>query len=617
MKPWSTKTFSAPPYDTLKPPSKGPFDPHADDEDDDYGYDLQTNFAELAPEIFGAVLGEAAEKKSGYPGVQFQHGKYRRRSLPFEETKRIFEDLRLRCNGTLTHSGFRQILHMNPDIATGLGLGEQIPNADLFVFDAALNQKLASKRLQAAINQKSLYLHQIRYGEEEWEGRHVIFLEDFLKAFCDHVVQQAYLFLHENVDTRLMIEPAKAALTSSLMVPPGPQDVRLPQPSYGGTISPDFQFSAASGWDHRSQISVPPMVTTDEAASLFREMGLVPSQQISFADFARVLMQHPDHARRLGQKSLRFEELVAFFTGDFRTPELWLRFQQSLWPPERMGLARFENAAAMRLPRAERSLSRAEADKIFKLLDVNGSGAISHPEMIKGLRQHPHIAFKLGLPSVIRQQDGSRERYQEVFSHMDPYDVKAIDRANFLRYYSWEVAPEESLISDPYAKPPLGLPEPDSLYVLSPDEARIIFSQWDQDDKRELTREVLAKGLATHPESAKRLGLPSVLLEEDGSLHFFDSVWGHLKKPETSGFQPAGALAAVVTRDRFVDYFTTRLADRSRIFGRTGAGSGPVRVGLAGIGWIDDEAISPRTLKYNRNAAVQVPTPTPTPASCG
>ena len=62
-----------------------------------------------------------------------------------------------------------------------------------------------------------------------------------------------------------------------------------------------------------------------------------------------------------------------------------------------------------------RRLSFKEITEIFKILDKNGDGSITHAEFIVGLKKNAWVAEKLGMPSHVRQEDGTRESYQLSF----------------------------------------------------------------------------------------------------------------------------------------------------------------------------------------------------------
>jgi len=79
-------------------------------------------------------------------------------------------------------------------------------------------------------------------------------------------------------------------------------------------------------------------------------------------------------------------------------------------------------------------LPELEVYEIFAALDHNGDGSISQAEFIRGLKQHPWAASKLGMPSHIRQEDGTRTSYQLAFGTMDSDESKTIRFDELLVY---------------------------------------------------------------------------------------------------------------------------------------------------------------------------------------
>jgi len=79
-------------------------------------------------------------------------------------------------------------------------------------------------------------------------------------------------------------------------------------------------------------------------------------------------------------------------------------------------------------------LPKRDVEEIFAALDQNGDGSITQAEMIRGLKQHPWAASKLGMPSHIRQEDQTRNRYQLAFGSMDSDESKTIELDELLAY---------------------------------------------------------------------------------------------------------------------------------------------------------------------------------------
>jgi Ca2+-binding EF-hand superfamily protein len=78
-------------------------------------------------------------------------------------------------------------------------------------------------------------------------------------------------------------------------------------------------------------------------------------------------------------------------------------------------------------------LTALEVINIFKTLDTNGDGEISHAEFIRGCKSHPSIADKLGVPTGAHAQDN--RSLQLAFGKLDLDKSKSIDVMEILGYY--------------------------------------------------------------------------------------------------------------------------------------------------------------------------------------
>ena len=76
----------------------------------------------------------------------------------------------------------------------------------------------------------------------------------------------------------------------------------------------------------------------------------------------------------------------------------------------------------------------ASASEAFRLMDTNGNGRLGRAEVIKAARRDPSVRALLGLPATIRQEDGSRDRFEQVFQAMDQDDSKEVDFEEFSRF---------------------------------------------------------------------------------------------------------------------------------------------------------------------------------------
>ena len=81
------------------------------------------------------------------------------------------------------------------------------------------------------------------------------------------------------------------------------------------------------------------------------------------------------------------------------------------------------------------NLTLLEISRIFKILDRDGDGLVTHAEFIKGLKLHPAIASKLRMPAEIRAEDGTRESYQFHFAQMDIDGSRTISIFELLSFH--------------------------------------------------------------------------------------------------------------------------------------------------------------------------------------
>ena len=97
----------------------------------------------------------------------------------------------------------------------------------------------------------------------------------------------------------------------------------------------------------------------------------------------------------------------------------------------------------------------------FELIDANSDGCLSRAEVIKACKASHKIRTLLGLPGVIRQEDGSREVFEKVFQALDHDDSKAVDLSEFQRFFQqtpeWPPQPVQT-----QAAPSLALQQADA-----------------------------------------------------------------------------------------------------------------------------------------------------------
>merc|ERR1712083_524486 len=74
--------------------------------------------------------------------------------------------------------------------------------------------------------------------------------------------------------------------------------------------------------------------------------------------------------------------------------------------------------------------------EIFQKVDMNGDGSLNKRELIKMLRQNPEMAEFFGLPTQIRQEDGSRDLFEAWFQKMDSDDSREITWEEFRNFHA-------------------------------------------------------------------------------------------------------------------------------------------------------------------------------------
>ena len=74
------------------------------------------------------------------------------------------------------------------------------------------------------------------------------------------------------------------------------------------------------------------------------------------------------------------------------------------------------------------------AKQVFDMIDRDHNGLLTRAEIIVGVRKNPELRHLLGLPDHIRQEDGSRDLFEQVFQHIDLDDSKAVSLAEFQSY---------------------------------------------------------------------------------------------------------------------------------------------------------------------------------------
>jgi WD40 repeat protein len=69
--------------------------------------------------------------------------------------------------------------------------------------------------------------------------------------------------------------------------------------------------------------------------------------------------------------------------------------------------------------------------RMFERADRDGDGAVNKRELILALRREPELCEMLGLPAHIRQEDGSRDKFQRLFDSADHEDDRLLSVEEF------------------------------------------------------------------------------------------------------------------------------------------------------------------------------------------
>jgi hypothetical protein len=69
--------------------------------------------------------------------------------------------------------------------------------------------------------------------------------------------------------------------------------------------------------------------------------------------------------------------------------------------------------------------------EMWEIADRNGDGKVTKPELIKALRGFADLAEDLNLPQNIRQEDGTRQQFEEFFQNLDTNNDRNISWEEF------------------------------------------------------------------------------------------------------------------------------------------------------------------------------------------
>lgn len=99
---------------------------------------------------------------------------------------------------------------------------------------------------------------------------------------------------------------------------------------------------------------------------------------------------------------------------------------------------------------AEREAVRAA----FALIDKNGDGALSRIEVIQACKKHPSVRALLSLPASIRQEDGTRDSFEQIYQQLDVDDSKSVTLEEFEQFFFSPLAAPTGSSAAARRKPP-------------------------------------------------------------------------------------------------------------------------------------------------------------------
>ncbi|CAE7905274.1 unnamed protein product [Symbiodinium microadriaticum] len=139
-------------------------------------------------------------------------------------------------------------------------------------------------------------------------------------------------------------------------------------------------------------------------------------------------------------------ELRWFRGRSYRNPQFRVKLKQSedafaaLFPrlsrPESLGplVPAPRPNTAPTTPASAEKMDLKKLRMIFDSADVQGNGMVNKRELVKGLRRDAKMAEFFGLPSEIRQEDGSRDQMEALFQAMDSDSDREITWEEFVAF---------------------------------------------------------------------------------------------------------------------------------------------------------------------------------------
>ena len=222
----------------------------------------------------------------------------------------------------------------------------------------------------------------------------------------------------------------------------------------------------------------------------------------------------------------------------------------------------------------KRKLTFVEIKEIFATLDKNGDGNITHAEFIMGMKKNPWVATKLGMPTNVRQEDGTRESYQLSFGKIDNDNSKSIQFSELCRFFgyyedgelvsdwsqqsmggnsgdsykSYISGSSRTAVSTPMAPArtapgvaptaPLVFVPPPTAAAKSQEgaahaqltalEVINMFKTLDRNGDGELSHAEFLKGIKMNPLIGEKLGMPKDVRAEDGTRDSYQLAFGQI-----------------------------------------------------------------------------------------
>ena len=253
------------------------------------GFDFR--FRRLRSRIFDPIIRTGVTSVNATQPSKAPKPLYRAKKpdMNHQQLVTIFQIMDYGDRGWISHADFMLGLRRNPDFAGLLGL----PSIEL--------QKVASR-----------HIYELRYGDEGLDSSGIddtkkMDMEEFVGFFGQ---------IKRQIKPLESIENSKWTMSTNAMKPPSICDATL---SIQGPSPP------VRRWNEKLRSnSVLPVLTKEEAMTIFNELGLSKNDCITHADFVCLLQRSPQLEKKLGSKKIMAHELAAFFSNLFFRTSLFV-----------------------------------------------------------------------------------------------------------------------------------------------------------------------------------------------------------------------------------------------------------------------------------------------------